>query len=140
LTTIGGYGINIDRDPQAFLANFPPGSVETGALWGEEAFRESIARCIVCRKVRQKDNTSPPASAISQARDLSREYEMLQTVHDEFAVPRASSLYCVWIPSRLKSGPPLVALRIDDQNRAFETDCNPEVSREPRELWDEQVQ
>jgi hypothetical protein len=92
-------------------------------FWKEasrHAFRESIARCIVCRQVRQKDNTSLSAPGLTQARSPSRENEMLQTVHDESAVPRASSLYCVWIPSRLESGPPLVALWIDDQMRAFE--------------------
>jgi hypothetical protein len=109
------------------------------ARYGEEAFRESIPRSIVCRPVRQKDNTALPAPGIRQARGLSRENEMLQTVHDESAAPRASSLYCVWIPSRLESGPPLVALWIDDQMRAFEQDCIPEAPREPRELWDEQV-
>jgi hypothetical protein len=64
---------------------------------------------------------------------------MLQTVHDESAAPRASSLYRIWIASRLESGPPLVALWIDDQMRAFEQHCIPEVPLEPRELWDEQV-
>jgi len=43
------------------------------------------------------------------------------------------------MPSRLESGPPLVALWIDDQMHAFEQGCIPEVSREPRELWDEPV-
>jgi hypothetical protein len=105
---------------------------------GEEAFRESIPRCIVCRQVREKDNTSL-SPGLTQARSPSRENEMSQTVHDESAPPRASSLYCAWIPSRRESGPPLLTLWIDDQVRAFEQDCIPEVSREPREQWDEQV-
>jgi hypothetical protein len=53
---------------------------------------------------------------------------MLQTIHDESAVPRASSLYCVWIPSRQSSGPSLIAHWIDDEMRVFEQDCVPEVS------------
>ena len=106
---------------------------------GEEAFRESIPRCMVCPQVHHKDNTSLPAPGIRPPRGLSRENEMLQTVHDESAAPRASSLYGIWIASRLESGPPLVALWIDDQLRAFEQDGIPEVPLEPRELWHGQV-
>ena len=66
---------------------------------------------------------------------------MLQTVHDEFTAPRASSLYCVWIPSQQESSPLLVALWIDDEQQAFGLDCIPEASAgEPGEVCDEQVQ
>jgi len=66
---------------------------------------------------------------------------MLQTVHDEFTAPRASSLHCVWIPSQQELSPLLVALWIDDEMRAFGLDCIPEASAgEPGEVCDEQVQ
>jgi len=66
---------------------------------------------------------------------------MLQTVHDEFTAPRASSLHCVWIPSQQESRPLLVALWIYDEMRAFGLDCIPEASGgEPGEVCGEQVQ
>jgi hypothetical protein len=66
---------------------------------------------------------------------------MLQTVHDEFTAPRASSLHCVWIPPQQESGPPLVVLWIDDEMRAFGLDCIPKASAgEPGEVCDEQAQ
>lgn len=65
---------------------------------------------------------------------------MLQTIHEQTALPRASSLYCVWIPSGQESGPPLIALWIDDEMRAFEPAFVPEVPADARgEVWNEQV-
>jgi hypothetical protein len=66
--------------------------------------------------------------------------EMLQTIHDEYTTPRASSLYCVWIPSRQVPGAPLIALWIDDQMRAFETNSLADVpAGYDNEEWNEQV-
>jgi hypothetical protein len=53
---------------------------------------------------------------------------MLQTIHEESNTPRASSLYCVWIPSPQEAGPSLIALWIDDDMRVFEQDFVPEDS------------
>jgi len=69
-----------------------------------------------------------------------QENEMLQTIQDESTLLRASSLYCVWIPSRELSGPPLTALWIDDEMRVFEQENAPEVSAgDSGEVWNWQV-
>jgi hypothetical protein len=45
---------------------------------------------------------------------------MLQSVHQEEATLRASSLYCQWIRGNRKTGAPLVAVWIDRELRCFE--------------------
>lgn len=45
---------------------------------------------------------------------------MLQTVHNNYRVLQASSLYCVWTPRDGNPGSPLVAIWIDSAMTAFE--------------------
>jgi hypothetical protein len=106
---------------------------------GEEAFRESIPRSIVCPRSARR---IIPLCRLrgSENHEVSHEktrcYRLFMMNLPRLGHPR--SIASGSLHGR-KSGPPLVALWIDDQMRAFEQDCIPEVPLEPRELWDEQV-
>ena len=82
-----------------------------------------------------------PIADVPQGRGSARERKMmLQTIHDESSAVRASSLCCVWIPLQQESGAPLIALRTDDQMRAFEQNAIAEFSAiNHREVWNGQV-
>jgi len=45
---------------------------------------------------------------------------MLQIIHQMYAAPRASSIYCQWIRRDGREGSPLVAVWIDSEMRSFE--------------------
>ena len=55
---------------------------------------------------------------------------MLQTIHQKGAVPRASSIYCVWIRRDQVENSPLVAVWIDREMRGFEREFVSEASAE----------
>lgn len=49
---------------------------------------------------------------------------MLQAIHTEKGSPQASSLYCRWIRVEHREGAQLVAVWMDSEMRAFESEFN----------------
>ena len=89
-------------------------------------------------RFRVTDRLRAPLTGRPGKRIRERAKMMLQTVHNNYRVPQASSLYCVWTPRDENPGSPLVAIWIDSTMTVFEGECCAGMPEEAVEMNSEE--